>query len=157
MECRILNTIPTNPTVVPYHLQTLQLFPTAYKPYSCSHAPANLDYSARVRVETHSACLRVRGVHNARYNTHKPYSCSLQLTNPKVVPTQTGKQRSSCDLQTLHAAENPRCSYYLQYLQTLQLFPTTYKPYSCSHSAENHDYSVQVRVETHSFRLRMRG
>ena len=73
-------------------------------------------------------------------------------TNPTVVPTQTGKQRSSCHLQTLqlfprscglpegawnaeysikhgHSAE---CS--LQYLQTLQSFPTAYKPYNCSHA-----------------------
>ena len=71
-------------------------------------------------------------------------------TNPTVVPTQTGKQRSSCHLQTLQlfprscglpegawSAEysikhdfSAECS--IQYLQTLHLFPTTYKAYSCS-------------------------
>ena len=88
----MLDTIPANPTVLPYHLQTLQLlprscglpegawsaeysiqylqtlqmFPIIYKPYSCSHAAANHDYSAQVRVETHSSCLSVRGVQNTQ-------------------------------------------------------------------------------------------
>ena len=104
------------------YLQTVQLFSTTYKPYSCSHAAANHDYSAQVRVETHSACLRVRGVQNIRFP------------------------------ESAWSAE-----YFIKYLQTLQLFPTIYKPYSCSHPAENHDYSAQVRTETHSASLKVRG
>ena len=93
----MLDTIPTNPTVVPYHLQTLQLFPR---------------------------------------------SCGLP-------------ERAWSAEYLIKHDNSPECS--MQYLQTLQLYPTTYKPYSCSHSAENHDYSAQVRVESHSACLRVRG
>ena len=131
-----------------------------------------------------------------RSATYKPYSCShanrkttifLPLTNPTVVPTQTGKQRSSCYLQALQTLAcsrkttmfllptiltNPTVVPY--HLQTLQLFPPNWKSrLSCTSargdslglpegawSAEysiKHDYSAQVRTETHSASLRVRG
>ena len=93
----MLDTTHTNPTVVPYRLQTLQLFPRS--------------------------CGLPEGAWSAEYSIKHDYSTE--------------------------------CS--IQYLQTLQLFPTTYKPYSCSHAAENHYDSGQVRVETYSAPLKVRG
>ena len=89
--CRMLDTIPTNPTVVPYRLQALQLFPRSCGlPAGAWSAEYSIkqDYAAQVRAESHSAPLRVRGVQNTRYNTYKPYRWSLPFTNPTVVPTQ---------------------------------------------------------------------
>ena len=72
----------------------------------------------------------------------------VQHTNPTVVPTQTGKL--SIVLLLTNSTVVPTAAVVPCHLQTLQLFPTANKPYSCSQPAEKHDYSAQGRVETHS-------
>ena len=63
------------------------------------------DYSAQVRTETHSASLRVRGVQDGPYNTYKPYSCSLPLTNPTVLPHAAENHDYSAQVRVeIHAA-----------------------------------------------------
>ena len=120
----MLDTILTNPTVVPYrlqtlqlfprscglpegawsaeysikhdysaecsiqYLQTLQLFPTAYNPYSCSHANRETTIFLLLRNPTDARMQQKNNDISTTYNIYKPYSCSLPLTNPTVVPTQ---------------------------------------------------------------------
>ena len=87
---------------------------------------SDLDTSALLMM-IHWAALRARGMQK---------TCLIP-TNPTVVPC--------------HLVTNP--TIVPCHLQTLQLFPTTYKPYSCSHAAENHDYSAQARARVESLSL----
>ena len=113
-------------------IETLQLFPTAYKPYNCSRAAA--------------ASLSVLGLDCRILNKTRLFCRTLDTmpTTPTVVPYRLQTLQlfpRSCDLpEGAWSAEYSRKHDYsaecsIQRIQTLQFFPTAYKPYSCSRAA----------------------